>query len=139
MPPGYDAVLGEYAAALERAPLSAETRRTYRSRVRMYLAWLADHAATYSADPLTDRQACDWAVRDYRMWLLRDGPARRSRVYVNSTLNALDDFCTRADPLDACCRRTCLHRCVRTDGQRWCCVGRGEHRRRHRWAAADLG
>ncbi|NUP03672.1 MAG: hypothetical protein HOV87_12600 [Catenulispora sp.] len=55
--------------------------------MRMYLAWLADQAATYLADPLTDRQARDWAVRDYRMWLLRDGPARRSRVYVNSALS----------------------------------------------------
>ncbi|MEO3795563.1 hypothetical protein ABGB14_35605 [Nonomuraea sp. B10E15] len=77
--------------ALERAPLSAETRRTYRSRVRMFLSWLSDHAATYAADPLAERQARDWAVHDYRMWLLRDGPARRSRVYVNSALTALDD------------------------------------------------
>jgi integrase len=29
------------------------------------------------------------------MWLLRDGPARRSRVYVNSVLTALDDFHVR--------------------------------------------
>ncbi|MCA2230019.1 integrase, partial [Nonomuraea sp. NEAU-L178] len=58
--------LDAYAAALERAPLSAETRRTYRSRVRMFLSWLADHAASYSADPLADRQARDWGVRDYR-------------------------------------------------------------------------
>ncbi|MFB9682192.1 tyrosine-type recombinase/integrase [Streptosporangium vulgare] len=95
LPPAYDVILDEYAATLERAPLTAETRRTYRSRVRMYLAWLADHAATYTADPLSDRQARDWAVRDYRMWLLRDGPAKRSRVYVNSALTALDDFYTR--------------------------------------------
>lgn len=95
LPPAYDVILDEYAAALDHAPLSAETRRTYRSRVRMFLAWLADYTATYTADPLTDRQARDWAVRDYRMWLLRDGPARRSRVYVNSALTALDDFCTR--------------------------------------------
>ncbi|GAA3164156.1 tyrosine-type recombinase/integrase [Nonomuraea roseoviolacea] len=95
LPTAYDTVLGEYAAALERAPLSAETRRTYRSRVRMFLAWLADHAATYTAGPLTERQARDWAVRDYRMWLLRDGPAKHSRIYVNSALTALDDFCTR--------------------------------------------
>ncbi|MER5326286.1 tyrosine-type recombinase/integrase [Streptosporangium roseum] len=45
LPSAYDAVLGAYAAALECAPLSAETRRTYRSRVRMFLAWPADHAA----------------------------------------------------------------------------------------------
>ncbi|MCG5220620.1 hypothetical protein [Streptosporangium sp. KLBMP 9127] len=54
--PGYETVLGEYAAALERAPLSAETRRTYRSRVRMFLSWLADHAATYTADPSPTRR-----------------------------------------------------------------------------------
>ncbi len=29
------------------------------------------------------------------MWLLHDGPAKRSRVYVNSALTALDDFHTR--------------------------------------------
>ncbi|WP_051864848.1 hypothetical protein [Streptosporangium roseum] len=75
--------------------MSVETRRTYRSRVRMYLAWLADHAATYTSDPLAHSQARDWAVRDYRMWLLRDGPAKRSRVYVNSALTALDDLHTR--------------------------------------------
>ncbi|MEU4550326.1 tyrosine-type recombinase/integrase [Nonomuraea dietziae] len=34
-------------------------------------------------------------MRDYRMWLLRDGPAKRSRVYVNSVLTALDDFHVR--------------------------------------------
>ncbi|MFJ2032323.1 tyrosine-type recombinase/integrase [Streptosporangium sp. NPDC087985] len=84
-----------YGDALERAPLSAETRRTYRSRTRVYLAWLAAHATAYDADPLTNIQARDWAVRDYRMWLLRDGPVRRSRVYVNSALTALDDFHTR--------------------------------------------
>ncbi|MEU7748056.1 hypothetical protein [Nonomuraea sp. NPDC049158] len=96
LPPAYDVILDEYAAALEHAPLSAETRRTYRSRVRMYLAWLADHTTSYTTDPLTDRQARDWTVRDYRMWLLRAGPARRSRVYVNSALTALDDFHVRS-------------------------------------------
>ncbi|MEU4548056.1 hypothetical protein [Nonomuraea dietziae] len=79
---------------MAHAPLSAETRRTHRSRVRMYLAWLADHAAAYTSDPLPHSQARAWAVRDYRMWLLRDGP-KRSHVYVNSALIALDDFHTR--------------------------------------------
>ncbi|MFD8531750.1 hypothetical protein ACFV0L_30485 [Streptosporangium canum] len=48
-------------------PLSDETWRTYRSRVRMFPSWLADHAATYFADPPADRQTRDWAVRDYRI------------------------------------------------------------------------
>ncbi|MGH3618596.1 MAG: hypothetical protein ACRDQV_11320 [Pseudonocardiaceae bacterium] len=33
-------IVSEYAAALQDAPLSSESRRTYLSRVRMYLACL---------------------------------------------------------------------------------------------------
>ncbi|WP_090946956.1 hypothetical protein [Nonomuraea jiangxiensis] len=42
LPPAYDGVLGEYAAALERAAVGRD-----RSRVRMYLSWLAGYAAPY--------------------------------------------------------------------------------------------
>jgi site-specific recombinase XerD len=94
--------LESYAAELDDAPLSAETRRTYVSRVRMYLAWLVDRGQGASAgssrgkgDPLTSARARDWAVRDYRRWLLKDGPVKRSVVYVNSTLTAIDDFYLR--------------------------------------------
>ncbi|MGB7981130.1 MAG: hypothetical protein WCF36_10115 [Candidatus Nanopelagicales bacterium] len=41
-----------YTAALARAPLTAETRRTYASKVRTHLAWL--DAADVDGDPLTD-------------------------------------------------------------------------------------
>jgi len=56
------AALAGYRQALTAAPLSAETRRTYYSKVRGYLTWLA--AADVDGDPLTGARARDWAVRD---------------------------------------------------------------------------
>ena len=46
----YIEVLDGYAAALRTAPLSEQTRRTYASKVRQFLAWLA--AADLDEDPL---------------------------------------------------------------------------------------
>jgi site-specific recombinase XerD len=85
-----DALSG-YIAALARAPLAAETRRTYTSKVRGYLMWLA--TADFNGDPLGEPQARDWAVRDYRTWLVT--VAKRAPATVNNTLAALDDFYTR--------------------------------------------
>jgi hypothetical protein len=68
------------------------------ARVRQYLAWLA---ATHrrrrpgDQDPLTSPKARDFAVRDYRRWLLHEGPIKRSVVYANSALTAIDDFYLR--------------------------------------------
>ena len=78
-------------------PLAEETKRTYLSRVRMYLAWLASPAAARrpGGDLLADPRARDWAVRDYRHWLLREADPKRSARYANNTLAALDDFYTR--------------------------------------------
>ena len=56
-------VLDEYVAALRSAPLSDQTRRTYESKVRQFLAWLAQ--ADVDGDPLNAADARDWAVRDY--------------------------------------------------------------------------
>ncbi|MDQ3710529.1 MAG: hypothetical protein M3387_14735, partial [Actinomycetota bacterium] len=47
----YAAVLDDYTATLQSAPLSDQTRRTYTSKVRQFLAWLA--GADLDADPLT--------------------------------------------------------------------------------------
>ncbi len=55
----------------------------------MYLAWLADRPAA-DGDPLAG--ARDWAVRDYRLYLLREADPKRSVRYVNNALAALDDF-----------------------------------------------
>ena len=96
LPAEYDEILGGYAAALAAAPLSADTCRTYVSRVRQYLAWLhRDTGERRFGDPLTLPGARDWAVRDYRRYLLREADPKRSVRYCNNTLAALDDFYVR--------------------------------------------
>ncbi len=97
LPGDLTALLAGYAAELADTTLSAETCRTYISRVRQYLAWLA---ATHrrrpgDQDPLASPKARDFAVRDYRRWLLHEGPIKRSVVYANSALTAIDDFYLR--------------------------------------------
>ncbi|MBB6347448.1 tyrosine-type recombinase/integrase [Nonomuraea muscovyensis] len=97
LPAEFEEHLVTYAAALAEVPLAADTKRTYASRVRMYLAWLADPEAgrRFTGDPLTDRRARDWAVRDYRHYLLREADPKRSVRYSNNALSALDDFYVR--------------------------------------------
>ncbi|MDF5757389.1 hypothetical protein [Spongiactinospora sp. TRM90649] len=85
-------ILDGYATALQDVPLAADTRRTYISRVRMYLAWLAERPDGGVGDPLAHARARDWAVRDYRLYLLREADPKRSVRYVNNALAALDDF-----------------------------------------------
>jgi site-specific recombinase XerD len=91
LPPALAAVLADYTTALQRAPVSAETRRTYASKVRQYFAWLAA-TADLDGDPLTDPRARDWAVRDYRTWLLT--VLKRRPATINNALAAIDDFYT---------------------------------------------
>jgi integrase/recombinase XerC len=91
LPAHLEALHAEYAAALGRAPVDADTRRAYASRVRQYLAWLA--AAAVDGDPLTDPLARDGAVRDYRAHLQR--VAKRTPATINTVLAALADFYTR--------------------------------------------
>ena len=91
LPGALAAVMADYTAALERAPVSAETRRTYRSKVRQYLAWLAA-TDDVDGDPLTEARARDWAVRDYRTWLLT--VPKRAPATINNALAAIDDFYT---------------------------------------------
>src|SRR6266545_962313 len=81
----------DYKAALRSAPLSDQTRRTYASKVRQYLAWLAD--ADLDQDPLTSADGRDWAVRDYRTHL--QTVLKRSPATVNNALAAVDDFYIR--------------------------------------------
>jgi site-specific recombinase XerD len=96
LPDEFTKIIEDYAAALGDAPLSPESRRTYLSRVRMYLSWLAEHrTARGTGDPITNPKARDWVVRDYRRWLLRESPTKRSVVYANSALTAIDDFYSR--------------------------------------------
>jgi integrase/recombinase XerC len=87
----YIEVLDRYAAALRTAPLSEQTRRTYASKVRQFLAWLA--GADLHEDPLTSTDGRDWAVRDYRTHL--QTVLKRSPATVNNALAAVDDFYIR--------------------------------------------
>lgn len=87
----YAAVLDTYTEALDSAPLSAQTRRTYASKARQYLAWLA--AAEVDGDPLASPEARDWAVRDYRSHL--QTVAKRKPATVNNALAAVDDLYAR--------------------------------------------
>jgi hypothetical protein len=80
LPDDFTDFLTTYAAELEKVPLSADTRRTYVSRVRMYLAWLAGGTGRrrFRGDPLTNPTVRDWAIRDYRLYLLREATPKRS-------------------------------------------------------------
>ena len=81
-------VLDSYASALAAAPLAEQTRRTYASKVRQYLAWLA--RAERDGDPLDSADGRDWAVRDYRAHL--QAVLKRKPATVNSALAAVDDL-----------------------------------------------
>ena len=91
LPDRLGAVLDAYNAALAAAPLSAQTRRTYASKARQYLAWLA--ASEPEGDPLGSHQGRDWAVRDYRSHL--QAVLKRKPATVNNALAAVDDLYTR--------------------------------------------
>ena len=87
----FGAVLDEYLAALTAAPLAEQTRRTYASKVRQYLAWLA--AADVDGDSLRSIEGRDWAVRDYRTHL--QAVLKRRPATVNNALAAVDDLYIR--------------------------------------------
>lgn len=91
LPAPYGAVLAEYAAAVARADLTAQARRTYLSRVRVYLAWLAE--SDVDGDPLHDPVAAVWAARDYKAHLY--GTLRRAPATVNGALAAVSDLAIR--------------------------------------------
>lgn len=91
LPEPYAGVFGDYGAALRSAPLSDQTRRTYASKVRQFLAWLADCDTV--GDPLHAKDARDWAVRDYRAHL--QGVMKRKPATVNNALAAIDDLYIR--------------------------------------------
>ena len=91
LPAPYTAVLEDYTSALAAAPLAWQTRRTYTSKARQYLAWLA--GAEFDGDPLASADGRDWAVRDYRTHL--QAVLKRKPATVNNALAAVDDLYTR--------------------------------------------
>ncbi|MCP2343138.1 tyrosine-type recombinase/integrase [Actinomadura rupiterrae] len=90
VPDVYAGVHTDYAAALAGAPLDADTRRAYDSRVRAYLAWLDATGELDGGDPLADAHARDFAARDYKTHLKT--VLGRSDHTVNAHLTALDHF-----------------------------------------------
>ena len=83
-------LLAKYAGHLGHSPLSGHSPRTYLSAIRAYLTWL--QGAEVDGDPLYDAAAKDWAVRDYRSYLVT--VAKRATATVNKHLAALQDFYT---------------------------------------------
>ncbi len=79
----------EYEGWLSRQPLSANTKRSYRTRVSQYLEYLAATPVEYG-DPLGDLHARDYAVRDYKAYLKVVRKAKPSSV--NLSLAAVDNF-----------------------------------------------
>ncbi|GAB2485848.1 hypothetical protein [Nocardiopsis aegyptia] len=115
VPVVYATVFTGYAAALERAPLDAHTRRAYACRVRSFLAWL-DDAAPAGGDPLTDEHGRDFAARDYRAHLKT--VLKRTPATANAHLVALDHFFTHLGARRRGPRRAASHRPPRTRGPR---------------------
>jgi site-specific recombinase XerD len=97
------ALLDEYAIHLGHV-LSGHAPRTYLGAVRGYLSWL--ESATVDGDPMADSTAKDWAVKDYRTWLVT--VAKRAPATVNKVLAALDNFYTWRG----------LGKCINGDGKR---------------------
>jgi integrase/recombinase XerC len=91
LPEPYAAVLDRYAVDLDRADMTPQARRTYLSRVRVYLAWLA--CTGVDGDPLSDPAAAAWAARDYKAHL--HGVLKRAPATVNAALAAVSDLALR--------------------------------------------
>lgn len=82
-------VLHEYESALKGAPLAAQSRRAYRSRVAGYLGWLV-RINVGPGDPLTDPLSRDYAVGAYQAWLKTARDTKPATV--NAIRTALDHF-----------------------------------------------
>jgi site-specific recombinase XerD len=90
VPAAFAELFTDYTAAVSKpaGPLDADTVRAYCSRVRQFLAWLAE--ADVDGDPLADPHARNGAVRDYRAHLLT--VTKRKLATVNAHLTAIDDL-----------------------------------------------
>ena len=93
-----DAYAGFGTELARNSQLSAHTRRAYASRLAGFLRWLDTTAGSDAdagpagADPLSDAWGRDFAVRDYRTWLLT--VAKKAPATVNAHLTAIDAFYT---------------------------------------------
>jgi integrase/recombinase XerC len=85
--PEHEALMDGYDAYLAKA-LPGQTARTYSSAVRVYLSWI--ETGEHDGSPLADADARNYAVRDYKGYLLTQ--LKRSPATVNKALAALDNF-----------------------------------------------
>ena len=76
-----------YRDYLSRLPISDHTRRNYLLRVRRYLEWLNEMPD--GAKALIDPVERNFAVQEYKVWLLNKGSAANT---LNSILAAVDNF-----------------------------------------------
>lgn len=76
-----------YEQYLNRMPLSKHTKRTYLTRVRLFLQWL--EGSIDGSKVLTNEVDRDFAIRDYRVNLLTSGAKPAT---VNASLAALDSY-----------------------------------------------
>jgi integrase/recombinase XerC len=83
------AAFDAYTKWLQRQPLSANTRRTYRTQVRQFCAYLDETPSEYG-DRLSNPHARDYAVRDYKAFLKT--VKKRKPATVNLALAAIDHF-----------------------------------------------
>jgi hypothetical protein len=101
----YAVALEEYVEALAAAPLAQQTRRTYASKVRQYLAWLA--GADVDGEPLLSAEGRDWAVRDYRT---QDREPRRPSAIAASSAAVTSGYSSTGSRLIALARSSALGR-----------------------------
>lgn len=79
----------KYCKWLDRQPVSAATRRVYRSQLNHFLAFIVENGDEY-AGALDDAKERDFAVRDYKAYLKRS--MKLTPNSVNSALTAVDHF-----------------------------------------------
>lgn len=76
-----------YDAWIYRTGLSDNTKRSYSGEVNGFLGWLGEQDKHLVADALTDPYARDYAVRDYRRYLLTE--RRRKPKGVDAAMTAV--------------------------------------------------
>lgn len=79
--------LDSYRDYLKRLPISDHTRRNYFLRVRKYMEWLS--GSVDGSKALTEPVERDFAVQDYKLFLLRSGVSANT---LNATLAAIDNY-----------------------------------------------
>lgn len=84
---GHEELMADYDRYLGKA-LPGQTARTYSSAVRVFLGWI--ETGSCDGEPLSDKAAWSFAVRDYKSHLLTT--LKRSPATVNKALAALDNF-----------------------------------------------